>query len=111
MQPSAVAIVVAENGQLPGLNNSFFADLLFPSGDIVKDELGDIGVVTNQDEDGGVMPRARVSALCFQRRNTVRIIAVEPVQSPLQFDREIRFASHLVGFTCFFGNVLANAQP
>ena len=51
MHPCAVAIVVAENRQLSGLNNGLFVDLLFPACDKVEDQLGDVGVVANDDED------------------------------------------------------------
>ena len=45
-----LAVVVAEDGQLPGLNDGLFANLLFPSRNKVEDQLGDIGVVADDDE-------------------------------------------------------------
>ncbi len=44
-------IVVAKDGQLAGLDDGLFADLLFPAGDVVEDQLGDVGVVADDDED------------------------------------------------------------
>ena len=36
VQPAAVAVVVAEDGQLPGLDDGLVADLLFPAGDVSR---------------------------------------------------------------------------
>src|SRR6266481_2429262 len=39
------AVVVAKDGQLPGLDDGLLANGLFPAGDVVEEELGDIGIV------------------------------------------------------------------
>ncbi len=94
VQPGAVAVVVAEDGQLPGLDDRLVADRLFPAGDVVEDQFGDVGVVADDDEHrrrqtataaglGVLLPQAVV----------LLVVAVEAVQRPLQFDGELRFAT------------------
>jgi hypothetical protein len=49
VQPAALAVVVAEDGQLPGLGDGLVADLLFPAGNEVEDELGTRVVATTMN--------------------------------------------------------------
>jgi hypothetical protein len=51
VEPTAIAVVIAENGQLSRLNDYLFADLLFPTGNEFKNEFGDVGVVADNYED------------------------------------------------------------
>ena len=68
VQPSAIAIVVAKDGQLPGLNSGLLANLSFPSCMKSKTSLETLVLLQMTMKTGGVTPRARASAFCSHRR-------------------------------------------
>ena len=96
---------------MPGLDDGLFADLLFPAGDEVEDQLGDIGVVADDDEHRRRDAAGAGLGVLLPQAVILLVVAVEAVQRPLQFDRELRFAADRVGLASLFGQVLADAQP
>jgi hypothetical protein len=46
-----VTVVVAKNGKRTSLDNTAVANRLFPTSDVIVDELRDVGIVANDDED------------------------------------------------------------
>ena len=111
VQPGAVAIVVAEDRQLPGLNDRLATDRLFPAGDVVEDQLGDVGVVADDDEHRRREATGAGLGVLLPQAVRLLVVAVEAVQRPLQFDGELRLAADVLGLAALLRQVLADAQP
>ena len=108
---ATLAVVVAEDGQLPGLDEGFFADLLFPARDIVEDQLGDVGVVADDDEHRRRDTAGAGFGIFLPQAVILFVVAVEAEQSPLEFDGQLRLALDLVCFPSLLGQMLADAEP
>ena len=87
VQPAAVAVVVAEDGQLPGLDDGLLADLLLPAGDVVEDQLRDVGVVADDDEHRRRDALGAGLGVLLPQAVILFVVAVEAVQAPLAVRR------------------------
>ena len=50
VEPVAAAVVVAEDIECPGLDDRLIVDCFLPAGHVVVNELGDVGVVADDDK-------------------------------------------------------------
>ena len=111
MNPSAVTVVIAEDVQLSGLNDLFLADLLFPSGDIVEDEFGNVGVVAYYDKNRGRQPLFSRFRVLFPHPVVFFIIPIKTMKSPLKLRGQLRFAGKGFSPPTFLGQVIPDSQP
>jgi hypothetical protein len=103
VHPCTVAIVIAEDGQLPDLDDGLPADLLFPAGDVVENQLGDVGVVADDDEDRRGDAASAGLDVVLPEAVILLVVAVETEQRTLQLDGELRFAAQRLCFASLFG--------
>src|ERR1700687_3869656 len=111
MQPCTIAVVVAKDGQLSGLCDGLFTYLLLPARDKVEYEFGNVGVITDNDENGRGDAARTGFGVPFPKAVILLVVAVQTKQRSLQFDGKLGFALNLVCFTSLFGEVVADAEP
>ena len=100
-----------KSGSCPAWTIGLVADLLLPAGDVVEDQLGDVGVVADDDEDGRRDAAGAGLGVLLPQAVVLLVVAVEAVQRALQFDGELGLAADRVGLAALLRQVLADAQP
>ena len=90
-------------GSCPAWGDALFADLSFPSGDIVEHQLGDAGVVADDDEHRRRDASGAGFGVLLPQAVILLVVAVKTEQRTLQLDRELRVVPYIIGFAAFFG--------
>src|SRR5271157_4292733 len=102
----------AEEGELAGnRNRGTVRECSLPSADVVEDQLRDVGVVTDDDEDGRSLVAGPFRLALLPLAIAGFIVAVEAMESPLQLDRQLGLASDRFGSPAPAGKLLADSRP
>ena len=87
------------------------AEGLFPAGNVIEDQLGDVGVVADDDEDRRGEPASAGLGVLLPQAVILLVVAVEAVERPLQLGGQLGLARQGVRLAALLGQVLADAQP
>ena len=99
-------------GSLPGHDDGrAVRQRLLPAGDVVEDQLGDVGVVADDDEDRRGDALGAGLGVLLPQAVILLVVAVEAVQRALQLDGQLGLAADGLGPAALLGQVLADAQP
>ena len=110
------ALDVAENGQLAGHGHrAAVGKRLLPAGDVIEDQLRDVGVVADDDEDRrreAVEPVAVSRVLASHAAVVLLVVGVQALERAFQLDGELRLAVDAASvLRPFLGRSSPDARP
>ncbi len=84
---------------------------LFPAGDVVEDQLRNVGVVADDDEDWGCDSLGLGVGVLLPELVVLLVVAVQALDGPFELGGKLWFFVELFGLPAFPGKVLADAEP
>ena len=110
-EPSAV-FNVAEEAEFPRhQNGGAIGQRLLPAGDVVEDQLGNVGVVADDDEHWRRLAAQARFGVVFPKLEVLLVVVVQALQRAFEFGRQLRFAGQRLGPAPLLRQVVPNAIP